>query len=367
MKKIIGTKYLTYPEERCIALPFENYQVKREIDPYVLLASAHLRIMRRPNFDLITLHNDFNMSRCLGYHFWNAASYSSKSWVTTLELPCDNEIKLKLFKRKQCKRIFCLSSWVMDTQKGFLKNSIYANDILPKLELLHPPQSINKKIEDLTRIGVQEKIKFIFVGRDLFRKGGFECIKAFGKVIESGYDAELTVVSKLDTNDWPHQATQSQLDLAMSIIEKYKDKFHVFREIERTDVMRLVAKSHVGLLPTYNDSYGYSVLEFFSYGVPTITTEVLALSEINHHDRGWLLKIPVRINEYGVKEFERDTLEQREYLSDLLTDALYREMCSILENKQEIETKRVSALEYIRDFHDVDRYKQILENIYSNF
>ena len=42
-----------------------------------------------------------------------------------------------------------------------------------------------------------------------------------------------------------------------------------------------MATSHIGLLPTYNDSYGYSVIEFFSYGCPVITTNILALPEIN--------------------------------------------------------------------------------------
>ncbi len=367
-KRIIGTKYLTYAEKRCIALPFKYHEVKREADIYILLSSAYRRLTGRPNFNWTCLHNDLNISSCLGYHFWNAASYSSRSWITTLELPCNDEVRLKLFSRKQCKRILCLSSWVLDTQRGFLKNSKYASEILPKLELCHPPQAIHHPArEEILPIGDRERIKFIFVGRDFFRKGGFECVKAFSKVLENGYKAELTIISKLDRNDWPISATESELNLAVSTIEKWKDNIHIFREISHTEVMNLIAASHVGLLPTYNDSYGYSVLEFFSCGIPVITTEVLAQSEINNIDRGWFLNLPVTINEYGVKEFKRQTLEEREYLSQLLVDAIYNQMCSILENKQEIENRQMPAFQYIKKFHDVDRYINRLEEIYAVF
>jgi glycosyltransferase involved in cell wall biosynthesis len=365
-KKIIGTKYLTYAEKRCIALPFKDYEVKRIADPYVLLSSAHRRLVGRLNFTWVNLHTDLNLDSCYGYHFWNAASYSSKPWVTTLELPTNDRIRLKLFAREQCRKILCLSKWVLDTQRGFLESSDYASKILPKLELLHPPQDIYK-IEKNEPIDGNEVVKFIFIGRDFFRKGGFECVKAFDKVLENGHNAELTIISKLDRNDWPHPATEEELASANATIEKWKQNIHVFREIGHGEVMELIAKSHVGLLPTYNDSYGYSVLEFFSHGLPAITTEVLAQSEINHIDRGWLLNLPVKIDEYGVKEFERSTLEQRNNLSDLLTDAIHQKICSILENKQEIEARRIPALQYIRGFHNVDRYKKTLEDIYSTF
>lgn len=366
-KKIISTKYLSYAEERCIALPFQGYKVKRQMDLYVFLSALHLRVVGHPNADWIGLHNDFNLYSCLGYHFWNAASYSRKPWVTTLELPCDDEVKLGLLARKQCKRVLCLSNWVLNTQRGIVKNSCHSNKILPKLDLLHPPQKIHRREEEIVTIKENEKIKFIFIGRDFFRKGGFECVKAFDKVIKSGYDAELTIVSKLDTKDWPHSAAQSQLDGALSLINEQADNIRLFREISHQKVMSLVAQSHVGLLPTYLDSYGYSVLEFFSYGIPAITTEVLAQQELNSTERGWFLSLPVQINQYEVKLFSRETLEQRESLSNLLTDALYKQMCSLLENREEIEKRRAPALRYVREFHDVSRYKNILENIYSSF
>jgi hypothetical protein len=50
-----------------------------------------------------------------------------------------------------------------------------------------------------------------------------------------------------------------------------------------------------------------------------------------------------------------------------MTDALACQIQEILENKQEIEKRRVPALQYVKDNHAVDRYTNRLEAIYSCF
>jgi len=61
-RKIIGTKRLTYNEKRNIALPFQNYEVKRKIDFYTLLSSTYLRLRGKPNHQWLNLHDDFNIN-----------------------------------------------------------------------------------------------------------------------------------------------------------------------------------------------------------------------------------------------------------------------------------------------------------------
>ncbi|MFW2788163.1 glycosyltransferase, partial [Acinetobacter baumannii] len=56
-------------------------------------------------------------------------------------------------------------------------------------------------------------------------------------------------------------------------------------------------RHHIGLLPTWADTFGYSVLEFQACGCPVISTDVRALSEINNNDIGWLINVDK--NKYG--------------------------------------------------------------------
>ena len=57
-------------------------------------------------------------------------------------------------------------------------------------------------------------------------------------------------------------------------------------KLTNNETLELMKKSHIGLLPTYADTYGYSVLEFQAAGCPVITTNVRALPEINNNNLG---------------------------------------------------------------------------------
>ena len=366
-KKYIGTKYLTYTEKRNIALPFQDYEVKRTIDLYVLLASGYLRLKGKPNHQLVNLHNDFNINDCIGFHLWNATSFSEKPWVTTLELPCGESLRLEHLSRPQCKKIYCLSSWVMDYQKNILEESPYRDLILPKLELLHPSQDLNIKESDLISKDFTKTLKFIFVGRDFFRKGGYECVKAFTEIVNQGFDAELIVISQLTTYDYPNPAPKKNLEHAIKLIEDSQGKIKFYPEISNTEVLTLIKNSHVGLLPTYNDSYGYSVLEFFSCGCPVITTSILALSEINHQDRGWLIDMPLFETDYPMKIIDRSSPDKVKNVSNLLTELLVNVLSSILKDRSQLNSKAIAALKYIETNHSSVKNIKILEQTYGTF
>jgi glycosyltransferase involved in cell wall biosynthesis len=366
-KRIIGTKYFTYAEKRNIALPFQNYEVKRTIDIYVLLSAVYLRLRGKPNTQWINLHDDFELNDCIGFHFWNATSFSIKPWVTTLELPFNEPLRLEHLARSQCKKVFCLSSWVMDCQKVFLAQSPYRDEILPKLELLHPSQKLNITESALNNKSFTGTLRFIFVGRDFFRKGGYECVKAFTEILEQGFDAELIIVSQLTTNDYPVPASQENLDHAIKLIKDSQSKIKVFPEISQQEVLDLIANSHIGLLPTYNDSYGYSVLEFFSYGCPVITTNILALPEINHPERGWIINMPLTDNGEGLQLIDRDSPDLNAKMSTLSTELLVEVCCSILADRSHLNNKSIAALRYIEQHHDPQKNIQALEKVYDSF
>jgi glycosyltransferase involved in cell wall biosynthesis len=366
-RKIIGTKRLTYNEKRNIALPFQNYEVKRKIDFYTLLSSTYLRLRGKPNHQWLNLHDDFNINDCIGFHLWNATSFSRKPWVTTLELPCEELLRVEHLSRPQCRKIFCLSSWVMDYQKLLLEKSQYKDNILPKLELLHPPQEPNINESSLISKDFTKTLRFIFVGRDFFRKGGYECVKAFTDIINQGFEAELIIVSQLTTNDHPNPAPKENLEHAIKLIEDSKGKIKLFKQISNQEVLSLIGNSHIGLLPSYNDSYGYSVLEFFSCGCPVITTSILALSEINHPDRGWLIDMPLFETEYPMKIIDRNSPDKVRKVSELLTELLVDVLFSILKDRSQLNFKSIAALKYVEQNHSLEKNVKILEQVYDTF
>ena len=60
----------------------------------------------------------------------------------------------------------------------------------------------------------------------------------------------------------------------MKKIIKGSDWITHYETLPNDYVLELMREQHVGLLPTWSDTYGYSVLEFQGIGVPVITTNV---------------------------------------------------------------------------------------------
>jgi glycosyltransferase involved in cell wall biosynthesis len=54
---------------------------------------------------------------------------------------------------------------------------------------------------------------------------------------------------------------QSHLDEAKAIISRHPDRILHFTGIPNSEVIDLLKRTHVSLLPTWAETYGYSVLE----------------------------------------------------------------------------------------------------------
>lgn len=62
---------------------------------------------------------------------------------------------------------------------------------------------------------------------------------------------------------------------------------------------------HIGLLPTFGDTFGFSVLEMQACGCPVITSNNYALPEINNKEIGWICDIQESIKKYGEDYFRK--------------------------------------------------------------
>ena len=64
-----------------------------------------------------------------------------------------------------------------------------------------------------------------------------------------------------------------------------------------SEVMEALCTSHLGILPTLDDTLGWSIIEAMGVGVPVITTNVFAIPEIvDDGSNGFLISLPLREN-----------------------------------------------------------------------
>ncbi len=314
-----------------------------------------------------------------GLHFFNSVSYSDQPWMTTFEtvLPYFQEMKatfkddhhweqlkssasiqraMEAMASHHCKALFALSQNTKRIQEQVLMHfPDFRERILHKMHVLHPPQ-IALPYRPRSWSG---KFQLVFVGRAFYRKGGQELIHALSK-IQTEVPIHLTVVSSMDVESgWPGiDESQRQEDIRWMQSQPWIT-YHA--QLPNQGVLQLFEESHLGFLPTWQDTYGYSVLEMQSRGCPVVTTDIRSLPEINPASVGWRIAHPV--NHW--QEWKEIPSTKESEVSQYLAEAIYSEVKDILTNPQAIEAKGRAAVQRIMREHHPATHAEILIDYYQ--
>ncbi len=337
-------------------------------------------------FDLNNQFEDYDLNRVDLIHLFNGISYGHKPWLTTFETivprfselmqryhgKTKNQVKMtaklqrgfEALKSPYCKKIIALSQAAALMQTDLLMELPYEDQetIRKKMVVIHPPQEV--LVDQPVRRDYDDRhpIRLILVGSGFFRKGGKEILRAFDKLIrEEKANLKLILVSSLRMDDYAAKETQEDLIWVSNFIQEHSDWIEHYSSLPQAEVLNLMKTCDIGLLPTYADSYGFSVLEAQACGLPVISTDVRALPEINNPDCGWLIRVPK--NELG--EALYDSPEERAHLSQQIQDGLEAILRSILNDKSSIYPKALKALQRIREMHDPEVFSQKLREIYQ--
>ena len=269
---------------------------------------------------------------------------------------------VELLDRNQCKKIIAISENAKGLEESFILKNFpdYQDDILNKLIMIPPSQKIclksykEKKLEN-------NYITFTIVGKEFFRKGGMEILKTFDKLINENKAVKLNIISSMKYSDYATKSTKEDCDIAIHLIKKNCKQIHHYKLFSKDEVLNVFKKSHVGMLPTFADSYGYSVLESQANGCPVISTDIRALCEINNKEIGWIINVPKDC----YKNAEIHSKEKRTSYSKIIEKNLYEIIIKILANPESIIKKGSLCIEKIAMFHHPQIIANKLEEIYD--
>lgn len=248
------------------------------------------------------------------------------------------KLGIKKLAADNCKEIIAISQCAYDMQIAYLQQNYpkYLNSIQAKMKVVLPPQKpLIKEYADKKL--PKNKIVFTLVGGDFFRKGGGEVLQAFDQLIPKHPELVLNIVSSLNYGDYATHTTKENQESALEIIKKYPNNINHYHFLPNKEVLELLINSHIGLLPTWADSFGYSVLESQAAGCPCITTDIRALPEVNNDEMGWMIKLQSPIYNSENREF--------------MIRELMRIIESIVKVDDSIKIKGKKALEYIKGNH----------------
>lgn len=130
-----------------------------------------------------------------------------------------------------------------------------------------------------------------FIGHDFFRKGGVPILRAFGRMSKEKLPVKLTVVSKLNFDDYVTGEDEAAMERAKQILTS-SSWVNWLPQLPQSEVYSLMRDCDLSLLPTLDDTYGWSVVESMHFGLPVIATNACAIPEIISDGENGLL-IPV--------------------------------------------------------------------------
>jgi glycosyltransferase involved in cell wall biosynthesis len=205
-------------------------------------------------------------------------------------------ITLKFLSSNYCKKILphCKASMY-----SFFNAWNPPSKIKNKTEVLYPaiePRNFKKKMRKTIRIG------FLATRTSFYEKGGRELLEAF-KILSKKYDnIELWIKSKV-----PNELLKKYKNLPIKVIEEnYLTRDELFKNFyQQLDIF---------CLPTYIDSFGYSLLEAMSVGLPIVATSIFAIPEIVEDGKsGFLISSPISDfrKDFVIEMFDREVLKKK--------------------------------------------------------
>ena len=328
-------------------------------------------------------------TKCDVFHFFNCINHMANTpWVLSVEsgVPWTIEITRAIEKENvdlspiknnphiikciedlanpKCLALLPLCNCSYNIQMEILKQfPMYESIIKAKTYTLHPPQELI--ISNINEKGLtwdeNEEFIFFYVGRNFYRKGGREAISVLTELHKKYNNFRLVLISALEPDENRYMLSGNDEEQVRKMLAANADWIDFYKGLPNDQVLQKLKKAHVCLLPTWMDTYAYSVLESQACGTPLITTAQRALNETNTENVGWLVEVPV--NRLNNPLHYNSNLRKKFY--NILLQGL-REKCEyVLTHRQEVNQKSIACLEKIRKFHDPRDYARKLELIYQ--
>lgn len=300
--------------------------------------------------------------------------WSNRPWIVTFEsilprtLGPKQEILRDILRERllspQCKGIIAISNYAIRRTAAYLAGWDRLPDLLAKVELI--PPNIHLSQERAEYKG--GPLSVVFIGNDFAQKGGIVTLRMANAAQAAGLPIHFHLVSRMNYGpqvfvDY-HDASAYDRDL--QTLSQLNVTLH--GALPNAAVLKLIEECHFVLLPTLHDTYGYSLLEGMSQGVPSIATATAAIPEfVKDGENGFLLPFETDDSTEWIHLRKRPLqwADLDDAYSELAKAALER-VTRVIEYPELWNRLSAGAINHIRAHHDAETTGALLEQKYSD-
>jgi glycosyltransferase involved in cell wall biosynthesis len=299
-----------------------------------------LRFLQIPNLTF-TKSKNYDLIHCA-----HCLSLNKKPWVVDTEVydqlasagggvaqkGLGKWIIKKRLESKSCKKII---AWSEDCKKTF-ENAFPENEkVLNKLVIVPfaIPKINFKKIP-------HKKIRVLFVARWFDAKGGRQTLDVFDRLSKIHKDVEFIFLCPISKEFKKKYSKNKQIKI-MDLVPQEK----LFKEI--------YPSSDIFFYPGFGDSYGFAVPEALAYGLPIITTNTFAKSElVSEGKTGFLIELPKKWE--GYEDMNKDFI-----------NGLVKKTSLLIEDKKLREKMSKNAIKESKEKFSIEKRNKKLREIYE--
>lgn len=256
----------------------------------------------------------------------------------------------------QCRRIIPMSQAAKATFLEQHKNNPRLDEIKAKMVVRLPSIMLPEMQDWFDPNAKLDELRLLFVGGHFARKGGLVGVKIAEKARAAGLPIHVTIVSVLDcTAHWTDPSRPEFFEPYMKLLDA--PNVTLYKGAPNAKVLELAKNTHMSLLATVGDTFGYSAVEGMSRYTPVIGTAVSALPEFIDNENGVLLPIETNAvgewkhsgrDDRGTPEFEKifaDTIED-------LAEGGFKACVELLNDPSKLAAKRQAARRTVEEKFD---------------
>ena len=317
-------------------------------------------------------------------HSFNRIPYTTKPWMITFESNLPRVLKTDIFKNgarilkkrlterlalENCKRIIAMSEYAKNifVQRNKDIDRQLLEKIINKVEVIHPNVVVKSRTAKQYQRG--ETLRLVFIGNNFARKGGFVVLRLADEAKKRGLPLEFHIVSALNygSHVYTDHLDNWRYDEDLKLLNLSNVTF--YEKIANQKVIQLLSESHFQIMPTFHDTYGFSIIEGFSVATPAITTNVCALPEIVHPGKnGYLLNLEVNQNSGWDQIYPRGSQNYWDRLDstfDNLVAQALKLLQELLDNPNHYEQLSAGAIAQAEEVHSSEKTGKLLDNLYT--
>jgi len=274
---------------------------------------------------------------------YSLANFHEAMAFNLLGIPLPRAIRFAFIKHLMMKDNFKKLIFWSQAGKDTLQEYCFNNDedLFKKVAVVYP--SIREVPDNLVKYN-NDDVHILFTG-DFFRKGGVNVIDAFEMAQKNFTTIKLILCcdEKIDFN------TQN-VALKHEYLRKIEANKGIISRgrISREELLNeVLPRTDIYLLPSYVEAFGFAILEAMAYGIPVISTNYFAISEmIENNISGYMIDTSMfecdkMFKGYVVNEIPDD-------FRNHVTDKLHEYLCLLIKSVELREQLGIAALRIAR-------------------